>query len=54
MTGITATSARNGEMLQWSARTHTKYAARTAMLPWAKLMIRMTPNMNERPHAISA
>ncbi len=41
-------------MPYWSASTNSANAASTARLPWARLMTRMTPYMNDSPQAISA
>ena len=54
MIGSTAMSAMKGEMSVKSAIRKIKQAARTAKSPWARLMIRITPNMNDRPQASRA
>ena len=52
MIGSTRSSPRNGEMPACRRGRTDEKAARTARLPWARLMMRMTPNMKDRPHAI--
>jgi len=54
MAGVTMSKPRNGEMPNWSASTNRANAASTARLPCARLMMRITENMNDRPAAISA
>ncbi len=46
--------ATNGDIpVPWTM-TKTTYAPSTATSPWARLMILITPNMIERPHASTA
>ena len=55
ITGSTAMQRKNGEMSVVSAIRKTQTARReSARSPWAKLMIRITPNMKDRPQASSA
>ena len=52
--GTTRQRPRNGSTPKRSASTKRAYAASTARLPCARLMMPMTLNMNESPQAISA
>ena len=54
ISGSTSASARKGDMPLRSTIAHTRKAARIARSPCARLMMRMTPNMNDSPQAISA
>ena len=54
MPGSTISSPMNGEMSASSASTYSANAARIARLPCARLMIRITPYMNDKPQATSA